>query len=55
MARNARNTRFFWMMLLLLFVAIYVSLMFVSTVDKCGKGPKVWQWAPPKWVCTRPG
>jgi len=53
MSRNARNTRFFWGMLLLLFVAIYFAVMFVSTVDSCGKGAKSWQWAPPRWVCTR--
>ncbi len=55
MALNSRNTRFFWVMLLLLFAALYLGIMFVSTVDRCGQGPKQWQWAPPRWVCTRPG
>jgi len=55
MALNSRNTRFFWMMLLLLGIALYLAVMFVSTVDDCGQGPKKWQWVPAGWVCTRPG
>jgi hypothetical protein len=56
MALNSRNTRFFWVMLLLLVVAMYVGVMFVSTADKCSAGhPQKWQWVPPRWVCTNPG
>jgi hypothetical protein len=51
MARDARNTRFFLVMLAGLILAIYVGLMFVSSGDKCGNGTKHWEWVPPSWVC----
>ena len=55
MALNTRNSRFFWVMLVLLLVAMYVGLMFVSTGDNCGgDSNKHWQWAPPEWVCNAP-
>jgi hypothetical protein len=53
MSQNGRNTRFFWFMLVLLGVSIYVAVMFVNTVDSCGKfGNKHWESLPPRWVCT---
>ena len=54
MSMNSRNTRFFWFMLILLGIVFYVGLMFVTTVDDCGRGDHVqkhWQSLPPKWVC----
>jgi hypothetical protein len=55
MALNSRNSRFFWVMLVLLLVAMYIGLMFVSTGTKCGgDSNKHWQWTPPEWVCNGP-
>jgi hypothetical protein len=51
MARDRSNTRFFVIMLAGLLLAIYVGLMFVSSGDKCGEGPKHWVWFPPTWEC----
>jgi hypothetical protein len=56
MKTASRNTRFFWVMLAVLLVALYIGIRFVSTVDSCGEGSpnKRWNWAPPGWVCTYP-
>jgi hypothetical protein len=55
MSRNARNTRFFWLMLVLLLVAAYVGIMAATTADDCGRGQETkWQYFPPRWVCVAP-
>jgi hypothetical protein len=54
MSKDSRSTRFFWLMLIVLGVAIYVGIMFATTFDSCGRRSDVqkhWQSLPPRWVC----
>ncbi len=53
MVRDRRNTRFFWLMLVMLLVVIYYGAVAGSTVDNCGPGtPEKWDWVPPPhWQC----
>jgi len=53
MSKDRRNTRFFWLMLILLCGFIYVAIMWATTADSCGlHAATYWQYAPPRWVCA---
>jgi hypothetical protein len=51
--RNRRNTRFFWVMIVVLVVALYYAAVAGATVDRCGPGAREkWDWVPPPhWQC----
>jgi hypothetical protein len=53
-SKDSRSTRFFVIMLIALGVAMYVGIMFATTIDSCGRGSRVqkhWEYLPPRWVC----
>jgi len=52
MARNQRNTRTFWLFLVVLVAVFAYGAYAAGTVDRCGPGhPEKWVWAPPHWHC----
>jgi hypothetical protein len=53
LARDRRNTRFFWIMFLLLAIAAYYVIVMTTTIDNCGpQTPQRWSWVPPPhWIC----
>ena len=53
MARDRRNTRFFWIMIVVLLIVAYYGAVMGGTVDHCGpQTPEKWSWIPPPhWIC----
>jgi len=52
MSRDRRNTRTFWLFLIVLIVVFSYGAYAAGTADKCGASkPQKWVWMPPHWQC----